>query len=819
MVTWPDTHKRVLSMLAIVALCRCSGGGGSSPVALRTAAPIATGAPATPSSPSSPDASARFTITVPSATATNARARTPKYVSTATASVIITLVSVSGAAYTGTPASIAANLTTANPACSGSPLTCTVSAPASGGSDVFKVVTYDAAQTSTNPSTPAGNVLSLATTAVEVTSGAANAVTTPLVLSGVATSVDVGLSPATVTEGTPVASITVAVNVRDADDKIIMGSYVDTNGNALTIGLSDSDASGATKLSTTSVTTSATSVSLSYDGTNIASPTITPTVSGGTISGASANQTLTVSKPSAPTLTLLSQNDWVSGASATSFTETLTGTNFTTVGTSIAVSISGLSVSNVTIESATSISATFSVAANASGSTGNISVNTPGGTTANLSLAIKPGVIVTSSADTAPGSPPGTGAGVSGDLRYTLQNASPGATIVFQCGTPPAVGCAITLAGPLPPIEKPLTIDGGGAANTSINGAGAYRAFFLDYEGQVKIEDMTIENVTAQGGAGNYGGGGGLGAGAGVFVNAQGPTTVANVVFANVSAIGGVGSDSSSNFNQFGGGGGGGLDAPGGANAGGTGSGGGGVLSQGGSTNDEDAFGGGGGGAGLGGAEGGESNGGAAGSSYGIGNAAAQSGGNSSGGADGQLNGGNGGAGGFGGGGGGGGEGSRGNQGNDGVGGNGGAGGFGGGGGAGAICTFCSAGTGGAGGPGGGGGGGGLGFITAPLAGNGGALATLTGGNGSTVNGGGGAAAGPAIFNFGGDLTTSNDTVTTFTITAGAGSADTNNGYTAASSGTAGSAPVFNYAGRVNGSSTTGDVSTAVSPASMARKR
>ena len=585
-------RSRILAAVAALALASCSGGGSSpSPSAVRTAGPVSTSSPVTPTTP---NASARFTITVPNAsTATSANKRSPKYISSATQSAIITLVSVNGAAYTGTPSSIASNLTTTNPNCTGSPLTCTISAPAVAGTDVFTVVTYDATQTSTSPATPLGHELSRATTSVNVTGGQANTVTTPLVLSGVATSITTSLSPSSVTTGDP-ANVSVIVNVLDADKNIIMGTYTDTNGNPLTIDLANSGSSGATTLSPTSITNSSTSVSLAYNGDQTPGVTITPSVSGGTITGSIAGASLTFTAPPAPTLTELSQKAWTTSSSASSFSETLTGTNFTPEQTSVTVSNSNITVASLTVNSATSITATFDVAANTAAGTDTVSVTTPGGTTATLPLTIGAGFIVTSAGDTTPGSPPGTGAGVSGDLRYALNQIANGDVIVFQCGTAPAVGCAITLAGPLPPIQHDVTIDGGGATLTTIDGANLYRAFFVA-SGRVAIEDLQIENVLAKGGAGGAGsgGGGGLGAGAGLFMTTGSTVSVSSVAFTNPVATGGAGQDSSASIFEgkylfYDQGSGGGLGGNGGIDPrdNGAGAGGGGVLGSASNVND-----------------------------------------------------------------------------------------------------------------------------------------------------------------------------------------------------------------------------------------
>jgi streptogramin lyase len=167
---------RALALATLGVLWGCSGGGGS-----QSAPAVAPSAPAG----SVPAAtSARFTITVPAASTTSSAARSPKYVSVGTQSIVITLTSVNGTQYTGNPASIATNLSALTPGCSGSPLTCTVTGPAAVGNDVFSVVTYDAAQTLPF-TTPAGNVLSEASLSVAVVAGP-NTVTTPLVLNGVA---------------------------------------------------------------------------------------------------------------------------------------------------------------------------------------------------------------------------------------------------------------------------------------------------------------------------------------------------------------------------------------------------------------------------------------------------------------------------------------------------------------------------------------------------------------------------------------------------------------------------------------------------------
>ena len=104
-----------------------------------------------------------------------------------------------------------------------------------------------------------------------------------------------------------------------------------------------------------------------------------------------------------------------------------------------------------------------------------------------------------------------------------------------------------------------LTIDGGGH---SIDGGGAHRGF-LDYSGALNLQNLTIQNALAAGGAGGSGatpGGGGAGLGGGLFVASQGVAALSDVTFLNDGAIGGAAGAAGAGI-----GGGGGLGGQGGA--------------------------------------------------------------------------------------------------------------------------------------------------------------------------------------------------------------------------------------------------------------
>ena len=136
-----------------------------------------------------------------------------------------------------------------------------------------------------------------------------------------------------------------------------------------------------------------------------------------TPAGTSGAQTFTVNAPPSPTLTGLSA---ASGHQGTSVNETLTGTNFL-AGATVAVSGTGVAVSNVVVVNSTTMTATFTIASNAGLGTDSVSVTTPAGTsgtlpfTVNSSSSTPPTVSITAPAD---------GATVSGSAVQITANAS-----------------------------------------------------------------------------------------------------------------------------------------------------------------------------------------------------------------------------------------------------------------------------------------------------------------------------------------------------------------------------------------------------------
>jgi hypothetical protein len=101
--------------------------------------------------------------------------------------------------------------------------------------------------------------------------------------------------------------------------------------------------------------------------------TVTVTVPGGNTGGLS----FTVTNPPAPTLTSVSPNN---GSRGSAVAVTLTGSNFTAIGSTVAVAGAGVTVSGVTVVDSSHITATFTISGTAGTTARNVTVTTAGGT-------------------------------------------------------------------------------------------------------------------------------------------------------------------------------------------------------------------------------------------------------------------------------------------------------------------------------------------------------------------------------------------------------------------------------------------------------
>ena len=254
--------RRLVILACVLGVAGCGG---------RTAAVMPPVAPSAAKVPAK-TAQVQFSITVPRQS--SGRFRSPRYVSAATQSASIAVTPSGGAP--ATP--VVVNCTSV---CSGQ-----IAAPV--GSDTFTMNLFDAPN-------GAGNLLSTGTLTQTIVIDQANTVN--VTFNGVVKSLAVVLNPSSVGSGAG-SAIAVTVNALDAAGNVIVGpgGYADANGNALTVTLSDSDTSGATKLSTTSLSGPTTGITLSYNGTTIANPTVTAAAPG----VAPAAKTLTIGASGCP---------------------------------------------------------------------------------------------------------------------------------------------------------------------------------------------------------------------------------------------------------------------------------------------------------------------------------------------------------------------------------------------------------------------------------------------------------------------------------------------------------------------------------------
>jgi hypothetical protein len=285
--------RKILTILAMMALAGCGGGGGGT---TSTPAP-----PAATTAPMGDLVTPQFTFTF--GKSGSSTARSPQYIdATNTKSVTITLVSTNGVPTTVANPSVSTNVT---PGCA----PCTVPGPPSPpGTDRYTVTTFD-----TNGG--AGNALSTATKDFTIVAGSGNTGLT-ITLFGIVKSFSIG-APAAPNAGTTPADATLTVSALNAAGGTITGTYGDAStalsltGTPVTVTINETNAlgatlvasGGATQSSTTSVTlhNDTNVVKLHYAGLAENQKTITAAATGATNGTANFQPTLQAITPSAGT--------------------------------------------------------------------------------------------------------------------------------------------------------------------------------------------------------------------------------------------------------------------------------------------------------------------------------------------------------------------------------------------------------------------------------------------------------------------------------------------------------------------------------------
>lgn len=246
----------------------------------------------------------QFVVTVPVTPASGSTLNHRNFqVPSGTQSITIVLTSVNGTATTSTTRTF--NVTGDSSGCAerGTVIQCTEFVASVPGTDVFTITAYS------QPGAQ-GDVVAKGQSQVDTTSG--QTVVAPVAITGTAAKISVSLAslPLGVTGGQTVA-IPVSVIAKDSSGATIMGSY----SNPIT--LTDSDASGATALSQTTISNSTDTVTLSYNGAALSSPA-TISASASNVSG--DNVTPATFSPNADYATIPGQA--LSYAESTNFTET-----------------------------------------------------------------------------------------------------------------------------------------------------------------------------------------------------------------------------------------------------------------------------------------------------------------------------------------------------------------------------------------------------------------------------------------------------------------------------------------------------------------
>lgn len=249
-------RARVLAGAALAGLTIAAGCGGGGTTGNPIPQPTSTVAPAS---------TVKFTITVP-LTDANSTARRPMFdAPSGTQSVSFQLTSVNGSKQNGTPTVVNVNSTATGCSTSNNTLTCTANVPGIAGSDLFTVTSYPQSDAKGTP---------IASGTVQVDTTAGSTTTAPVTLSGAIASIALSIQGV----GVPGISATLplAVIAKDANGATIMGTYTSP------ITLTNSDTSGATTLSKTSLkdSTDAASVTLTYSGAALKNATISAASTG-----------------------------------------------------------------------------------------------------------------------------------------------------------------------------------------------------------------------------------------------------------------------------------------------------------------------------------------------------------------------------------------------------------------------------------------------------------------------------------------------------------------------------------------------------------
>jgi len=161
-------------------------------------------------------------------------------------------------------AAVIANLTSGSPGCSGTPLVCTISVTVPTGTDLFAFQTFSGTG-GTGSVVASGKVFQKITT---------TSFTVDITLAGSPAAITLALKTTAPHECDPARNIALYIMVMDSSRNTIIGSYGES------VSLTDSDTSGKTTLSATSLSSSATAITTHYNGFPLKSATFSASATG-----------------------------------------------------------------------------------------------------------------------------------------------------------------------------------------------------------------------------------------------------------------------------------------------------------------------------------------------------------------------------------------------------------------------------------------------------------------------------------------------------------------------------------------------------------
>lgn len=243
MTTRATVNLLVLLLASGVSSCGGGGSSGGAPPFIPQPSPSSSAASATPTPAPAPDVT--FVVVIPAGVTASATARVhPADTSAATQSVTIAM---------GTKVLQIASVAAGSKLCtsaSGGGRSCSIGVDAPTGSDTFTISTYDQPNGT-------GNVLASASVVETVSSTASSTVN--LSVDAAVVKIALAISNPYPPIGTA-ASVNVVVSGVDADGNTVMGNF------ATPATLSDTDTTGFTTLSATTIASPSSTVTLTYNG-------------------------------------------------------------------------------------------------------------------------------------------------------------------------------------------------------------------------------------------------------------------------------------------------------------------------------------------------------------------------------------------------------------------------------------------------------------------------------------------------------------------------------------------------------------------------